>query len=96
MCQLCDDKLKNIRIALAAKIVGHLPKEDDTGLEEITTSTINEHARMVGAINADDARIIASCPVIKEKMMAGIRKALPGISIEDRFRIALAAGVVRL
>ncbi len=96
MCQLCEINMKSVRVLLAAKIVGCLPKEDDTELEQITDDVIADHAKKVARISESDAAAIAYCPDIKERLKSGIRKVLPTIPIEERFRMALAAGKVTL
>jgi hypothetical protein len=88
--------MKQVRVLLASKIVGFLPKEDDTDLESITDKTVRAHASMIAAVNEENAKGILICGAIRENLVKGIRKALPTISIEDRFRMALAAGAVRL
>lgn len=95
MCQLCDDQMKRIRALLASKVVGLLPKEDDTDLEPAIDRVLGEHARMVGLVDTDASRQICDCAAARERLAAGIRKTLPTISFEDRLQLALAAGAVR-
>lgn len=88
--------MKRIQVLLASRIIGEISIEDDTSLESITDATIRSHASMIAAINEENAQAVMNCSVIREKLVNGIRKTLPTISIEDRFRLALAAGAMRL
>lgn len=96
MCQLCEPEMERLRVLLASKVVGLLPKEDDTELDGTIDRCIQEHAAMVSRIDAAKGQTIIACPEIRPTLAKGIRKALPTISIEDRFRLALAAGAVKL
>lgn len=96
MCQMCTANMKTVRGLLAQKIVGLLPKEDDTALEEVVEEVIKAHAQGVGRINVEEGIKVYGCPDLRHNLIGGIRKALPKLTIEERFKMALAAGAVKL
>jgi len=96
MCQMCTEKMRTVRQLLAQKVVGLLPKEDDTALEETVEEVIKDHAQRVEHINLEEGIRIQGCPDLRSDLIVGIRKALPKLTIEERFQMALNAGAVRL
>lgn len=97
MCQMCADNMRTVRILLAQKIVGLLPKEDDTALEETTVATIKEFAQRVGHRNIEEGKKIYGCQNFRGNMITGISKALPKLTREERFEMTLAAsGAIKL
>jgi len=96
MCLFCADKMKHVRVLLAAKAIGWLPKEDDTDLDSVVEKVIWDHAKLHYMLNEDEAVEVYRCSAIRANLYKGIRKVLPSISIEDRFKLALQAGAVKL
>ena len=96
MCQMCTENMKTVRQLLAQKIVGLLPKEDDTALEETVEEVIKDHAQRVEHINLEEGIRIQGCPDLRSDLIVGIRHALPKLTIEERLEMALAAGAVKL
>jgi hypothetical protein len=96
MCQMCTASMKTVRVLLAQKIVGLLPKEDNTMLEETVEEVIKDHCQKIGNINIDEGIKVYGCPDLRHNLIEGIRRALPKLTIEERFEMALAAGAVKL
>lgn len=96
MCQLCEADMKNTRLLLAAKVIGLLPKEDDTELDDTIGYCVRNYTLMVFKISETKGQEIMDCPNIRPKLATGIRKVLPTMTIEERFELALASGAIRL
>ncbi|WP_224962560.1 hypothetical protein [Geomonas subterranea] len=87
--------MKRIRVLLASKVVGLLPRENDTDLEPTIERVLSEHCDMIAMIDVQASLDTAGCKDIRTTLAKGIRKALPTISPENRFQLSAAAGALR-
>ena len=97
MCDFCElPKWKNIRMALAAEAIGNFSvhaKSDDSpaGVEPFLEAVVEKFVKKIQRIAPS-----VPCDQLSTRLVAGITRAWPKLTLEEKFDMALKSGAIRL
>lgn len=96
MCEYCvDDRWKNVRVALAAEAIGkfsvHAKADSPEGIEPFIQAAVAKFKDMICTKSG-----VSPCPALPQTLVDGVRRAWPKLTVEEKFRMALAARAIQL
>lgn len=96
MCEYCvEERWRNIRVALAADAIGtfavHAKADTPDGVDPFVEAAVKKFTTMICSTSGT-----MPCSGFSATLVAGVKKAWPKLTKEGKFRMALAAGAVRL
>jgi len=96
MCDYCENaKWKNIRMTLAAEAIGNFSaqatEDSPEGIEPFVQAAVDKFTDMIQATSPSPV-----CGQLCGQLVEGITRAWPKLTVEEKFRMALASGAIRM